>query len=260
MSTGEPLSGGGLTAATRVGSAVHRATGPWTPAVHALLRHLERVGFEAPRVIGMDEEGREVLTYVAGRAGVDPYPARVWDDVVLAQVGRLIRRYHDATADFVPPPGARWQSLVGAPGEGDVVCHNDLSPANTIYAERGPRTFVDWDLAAPGPRQWDLAYAAYRFVPLYADEACERLGIPIVPRSARLRILCEAYGLAGDRPLLDVVEARILSLYETACERGEAGEPGWRDVWRDTRGRQWLGSLAFVQRHRSSWEHELDRW
>jgi len=68
MSATEPLSGGGLTAAKRVGSTVHRVTGPWTPAVHALLRHLERVGFEAPRVIGIDEEGREVLTYVAGRA------------------------------------------------------------------------------------------------------------------------------------------------------------------------------------------------
>jgi hypothetical protein len=255
----EPLSGGGLTAAERVGSTVHRATGPWTPAVHALLRHLEQVGFEAPRVLGIDQEGREVLAYVAGQGGVDPYPARLWDDAVLAQVGRLIRRYHDATAAFVPPPGASWQSLVGAPRESEVVCHNDLSPANTIYGEQGPRTFVDWDLAAPGPRQWDLAYAAYRFVPLYPDDGCERLGIPVMPRGTRIRILCDAYGLGGDRKLLDVVEARILSLYDTARERGEAGEPGWKDVWRDTRGRQWLGSLAFVQRNRAGWEHELAR-
>jgi hypothetical protein len=74
MSSREPLSGGGLTGAKRVGSTVHRATGPWTPAVHALLRHLERVGFEAPRVIGIDEEGREVLTFVAGRASIRTRP------------------------------------------------------------------------------------------------------------------------------------------------------------------------------------------
>jgi hypothetical protein len=53
------------------------------------------------------------------------------------------------------------------------------------------------------------------------------------------------------------VEARITALYETAHERGGAGEPGWKDVWRDTGGRQWLGSLAFVQRERESWEREL---
>jgi hypothetical protein len=96
-------------------------------------------------------------------------------------------------------------------------------------------------------------------VPLYLDEGCERLGIPVMPRGARIRVLCDAYGLGGDRQLLDVVEARILSLYESARERGGAGEPGWRDVWRDTRGRQWLASLAFVQRHRAGWEHELAR-
>jgi hypothetical protein len=256
MSGPEPLPGGGLTPAERVGSTVHRATGPWTPAVHALLRHLEDVGFAAPRVIGIDEEAREVLTYVAGKAGVDPYPERLWDDEVLAQVGALIRRYHDATVGFVAPPGATWQSLVGAPQDGDVVCHNDLSPANTIYTEQRPRTFVDWDLAAPGPRRWDLAYATYRFVPLYPDDGCERLGIPLLPRAPRIRILCEAYGLEADGQLLDLVEARIRSLYETARERGEAGEPGWTDVWRDTRGRQWLGSLAFVQRNRASWEKD----
>ena len=259
MDAREPLTGGGLTGTERVGSTVLRVTGPWTPAVHALLRHLEQASFEAPRVVGVDDEGREVLTYVPGQAGVDPYPPGVWADDVLAQVGGLIRRCHDATADFVPPPDARWQLLVGAPEGGEVICHNDLSPANTIYDERGPRTFVDWDLAAPGPREWDLAYAAYRFVPLYSDKSCEQLGIPVLARAPRLRILCDAYGLAADSRLLDLVEARITALYETARERGEAGDPGWRDVWRDTRGRQWLGSLAFVQQHRERWERELTR-
>jgi aminoglycoside phosphotransferase (APT) family kinase protein len=254
MSDGEPLSGGGLTGAERVGATVHRETGPWTPAVHALLHHLEAAGFDAPRVLGIDYEGREVLTYVEGRAGIEPYPPRTWDDDTLAKVGRLIRAYHDATVDFVPPADARWQSLVGAPSEAEVVCHNDLSPANTIYADHGPRTFVDWDLAAPGTRIWDLSYAAYRFVPLYSDEACERLGIPMLPRGPRLRVLSAAYGFDDRRQLLDVVEARILSLYETARERGEAGEPGWRDVWRDTRGRQWLDSLENLRRHRAAWD------
>jgi Tol biopolymer transport system component len=41
--------------------------------VHALLRHLESVGFEgAPRVVGFDDSGREVLTYVDGDAAVQP--------------------------------------------------------------------------------------------------------------------------------------------------------------------------------------------
>jgi hypothetical protein len=72
MSDEEPLSDGGLTGAERVGATVHRETGPWTPAVHALLRHLEAAGLEAPGVLGIDDEGREVLTFVEGCAGVEP--------------------------------------------------------------------------------------------------------------------------------------------------------------------------------------------
>ena len=39
----------------RVGDTVRRPAGPWTPAVDALLRHLEDVGFPgAPRALGRD--------------------------------------------------------------------------------------------------------------------------------------------------------------------------------------------------------------
>ena len=48
---------------SKVGDTVRRKTGPWTQAVHALLCHLERVGFDgAPRVLGMDYWGREVFS------------------------------------------------------------------------------------------------------------------------------------------------------------------------------------------------------
>lgn len=46
---------------------VHRPTGPWTPTVHAFLRHLERVGFDgAPRVRGTEDMGHEILTFIEG--------------------------------------------------------------------------------------------------------------------------------------------------------------------------------------------------
>ena len=42
----------------------------------ALLDHLERVGFSgAPRYLGSDERGREVLSYIPGEAPIVPYPA-----------------------------------------------------------------------------------------------------------------------------------------------------------------------------------------
>lgn len=47
------LEGGGRTKVHRRGNVVIRETGPWAPAVHALLRHLADAGFAAaPRLVG----------------------------------------------------------------------------------------------------------------------------------------------------------------------------------------------------------------
>jgi len=231
---------------------VHRSTSSWTPAVHALLAHLELVGFDgAPRVLGFDDEGREVLSFIAGGG-----PSHTDDE--LAHVAQLIRELHDSTEAFERPPDPQWQFMVGAPRQGDVVCHNDLSPDNTIYDPAGePRAFIDWDLAAPAPRIWDVAWAVYRFIPLYDDATCERLGYPAPSRTARLRIFCDSYGLTEREALLPAVCQRIQVLYDTARAWGEAGLPGWRDVWHDTHGEQWLGGLRYVEAKRGEWERDL---
>ena len=62
---------------------MRRSTDPWTPAVHALLRHLKTTSFDgAPRVLGIDAQGREVLTYVPGHvpraASPDLIPGMQW--------------------------------------------------------------------------------------------------------------------------------------------------------------------------------------
>ncbi|MDD6792702.1 MAG: phosphotransferase, partial [Thermobifida fusca] len=91
------------------------------------------------------------------RAGMRPWPLRG---------GWLLRRYHDATVGFVPPRDAVWQLPERAPRE--VICHGDVAPYNTVFRTGLPVAFIDFDAAHPGPRLWDLALAAYRFVPLSA--------------------------------------------------------------------------------------------
>ena len=74
----QPLPGGNAGGAVLAGGTVRRPAGPWTPAVHALLRHLEARGFAgAPRVLGLDEQGREILTYLPGETvgTARPWPA-----------------------------------------------------------------------------------------------------------------------------------------------------------------------------------------
>ncbi|GGN49958.1 hypothetical protein FHR83_008889 [Actinoplanes campanulatus] len=44
------LRGGNTVGAARIGDVVHKRAAPWTPTVHAVLRHLEAAGFDgAPR-------------------------------------------------------------------------------------------------------------------------------------------------------------------------------------------------------------------
>jgi Phosphotransferase enzyme family len=140
------LEGGDLNHVVRIGDTVRRPQGEWSPAVHALLDHFEAVGFDgAPRFLGVDDAGREVLRYVEGDAALAPIPT---DDEVLAELGLLLRHMHEAVADFEPPPDARW--FTG--GEGPLVCHRDLFPPNVILREGQPVALVDWDFAGPAER------------------------------------------------------------------------------------------------------------
>lgn len=193
---------------TRIGCTIRRSVRPWTPSVHAVLRHLESVGVAgAPRVIGFDTEGREVLTYIDG---LDGRQARCYSDTALSQVAQMIRDLHNGLASFSPPAGSHWRPDPRAP-KGDLICHNDLSPANTIYRDGTPQAFIDWDFATPSTAVWDLSYAVRTFVPLYSVDDCRHLGYEPGHRTDRLRLFCHAYEMDSSdrRDLLPTVRSRL---------------------------------------------------
>ena len=218
-----PFIGGNMSDATRVGDTVRRRAGPWTPAVHALLRFLENAGFEAPRARGMDPKGREMLEYVEGDAHPgwpDPAPDWVTDDDHLAEGARLLRRYHDLVEGFEPPAGARWRFV--APTAHEIICHNDWAPWNALFRERRLAVMLDWDMAGPGTRLWDITNSAYSWVPLLSH----RPAVSIEERARRLRLFCDAYGLSDRASLLDVLKERTLFVGEFIAEQARLGDKG----------------------------------
>src|SRR5215217_3578672 len=145
-----PLTGGGRTAVSRIGDTVHRQTGPWAPAVHALLRHLQAEGFGgAPRVIGtgFDAEGRETLSYLPG-ASLHPGP---WPDDAMFNLGRMLADFHRASASFVPPADAIWRPWFGRTlgTSPRIIGHGDLGDWNIIAQNGQPTGFIDWEQAGP---------------------------------------------------------------------------------------------------------------
>ena len=224
----EALGGGSVSAVHRVGATVRRATGPWTGAVHALLAHLATRGFSAaPRVLGIDERGREVLTYLEGEVAMRPWPSAVRTGDGLVQVGRALRAYHDAVADFRPPPGAVWRTP-DAPATGEVIRHGDLGPWNSVWRDGRLVGFIDWDFAEPGSRLEDLAQAAWYFVPLRPDESCRKAGFASPPdRAERLRALCRAYGGTSAAAVLEAMQRLIATTAERTEHLGARGVEPW---------------------------------
>lgn len=246
----QPLEGGNVTpGVVRVGDTVRRPVRAHTAAVHALLRHLESVGFSgAPRVLGIDDEGREVLSFIAGASAwpLDRFAALRSDEGLL-KVARLIRDYHLAAASFLPPPDAEWTGW-GARGTSEIICHNDLAPWNLILEPAGKWAFVDWDCAAPGTRLSDLAYAARNFVPLHPGQQ----DTDIV---RRLKLLCRAWNLEPDA-LMEAILCRAVNDVDEFRTRAAQGRQPWHRLWAEGHGSD---PEYFTVRNAIRWLRKLTR-
>jgi len=179
----------------RIGNAVHRPVGPYSGAVHQLLRHLESSGFTgSPRVLGTRDQ-TEILSYIDGRAACLPPPEWALTDDALVTVATLLRNYHQHAVAFQPSNDG-WQRAVPARWRGSLITHNDTNPANVIFRDGAAVALIDFDLAAPGSIAWELAVAGCFWAPLLdpRDVADSRHGHGI----RRFHLLLDSYGASPE--------------------------------------------------------------
>jgi Ser/Thr protein kinase RdoA (MazF antagonist) len=222
-----PLTGGRITpGVVRAGDTVRRPTNSNSSLVHALLRYLDAVGFDAaPRFLGLDEQGREILSY---REGTVPDNIRPdYPDDVLREAARLLRRYHDAVAGSDLAGGA------------EVVCHNDISPVNFVFEDGLPVSLIDFDAARPGPRLRDLAYGLFLWLDLTDG------GQPLLEQARRTHVFFEAYGLAPPERLVDEMLERQRETATRAQARSAAAARWWR------------GQADWLEKNRADFERAL---
>jgi hypothetical protein len=224
-------------APVRVGDTVRRAPGTYRASVRDLLLHLESVGFDgAPRHLGIDDQGREVLTWIEGEVPLPPYPAWAMSDRALADLGALLRRLHEATSTF-RGTAADWSTQWADPEGGSVICHNDLYPENVVF--RGGRVvaLIDFAMAAPGRPLWDVAIAAEVWGPLGDPDRRDQHPMNL-DGIARLGVVARGYGLEPERAeeLIDVlVEERAQSTANIRAEI-DGGNESWIRDWADAGG------------------------
>ncbi len=254
---------GNAGAVVRVGDHVLRPTSAHSTAIHALLRHCRRVGFDGvPELIGTDPDGRERLVYVEGDVPVPPFPEWSQSDRALATTAALLRRFHDATRGFAAPPGSSWsdEMVDPFPGTDPVICHNDVCPENVVFRAGRAVVLLDLEFAAPGRRTHDLASLARMCVPVETDQDAARTGRAGLDPFARLAVVADAYGLNGDErvELLDVLAEQLDRGGEFVRRRMDRGEQAFIDMWHATGGaeryerrRRWFAA------HRARFEDAL---
>lgn len=207
------MGGARVRGVVRIGATVRRPLSPRASFTHAVLRHLEQAGFDgAPRLLGIDGSGREILGFVEGVSGPAHHSTRCLDDRCIADAAAMLRRFHDATAG---------SALAGAC---EVVCHNDWNPTNAVYRGAELVAMLDFDDAAPGARLADLGYTAFQWLDLgyphiSAAEQCRRIGV-----------LAEGYGGSfGAAAIADHALERQADFARALEPQGKADLARW--VW-----------------------------
>ena len=237
------LPGGSVNAVVRVGDTVRRpASAKFTGD---LLRLLEASGWGgAPRYLGVDDEGRDVLSYLDGHVAWEPrQPAAVSSDESLVAVARLVREFHDLAAG------------TQLAGDQEVVCHNDLSPRNTVYqlcsGELRPVAFIDWDLAAPGARIHDIAHVCWQYLGLGPSVT------DVEKVARRMRLIVDSYELSDRERLVSTIlwwQDRCWRGIETQADAGDVAMARLRDAGAV---RHIQSAYQWVSDHQGALEHSV---
>lgn len=143
------LSGGRSTqGVVRIAGTVRRPHKTESDFANSFLSFLQENDFGySQRYLGRDECGRDIFEYIEGY---------VPDDIGKTTLNQLcefmgiVRRFHDLSLRFTRSE--------------KVVCHNDLSPCNTVFVDNMPVAIIDWDSACVGERWEDLTYILWLWI------------------------------------------------------------------------------------------------
>lgn len=253
-----PLPGGDVTeGVVRVGNTVRRPLGPHSPLAHAILRHLEHKGFGgAPRFLGIDDQGRETLTFVEGEVANRPHPDWLADENRLVSLARLVRRLDDAMLGFAPSSdmleAAAAPEISGMPPapaeEPEFIGHMDITPENVVFRNGEAIALIDFDLAKPATRVDEVFNLCMWWAPFAPDEdrSDPLRGVDAVVRT---RLIADAYGLSPEarERLIPTALRRSERSWYLMKYRAEHDGGGWLRMWQEGAGERIERRVAWLR-------------
>lgn len=238
-----PLIGDGATEGiVRIGDTVRRPLRPFSLAIQSYLGYIRQGGFTgAPQPLGIDEEGREVLSYVDGDVPREPLPDWTAGTDVLAGLAALIRRLHEAAEGWEAPPDTEWGTVPGvAPrrgvtafsdGEPEIISHRDYCPGNVVFRDGLPAALIDFDLAKPTTKVYDIANAMYWWVPL-CDPLDRAPAFAPLAAAERAAVFADAYGMSSEqRAALAPVATEMIKRFHDNMARAAQVDAVARRWW-----------------------------
>ena len=240
---GEEILQGGVAnagAVVRSGDDVLRPSNQHSASIHRFLTSIREGGFRgASEPVSIDPDGRERLRFVPGEVPLPPYPSWAQTDEALASVAVLIRGLHGASIGLALD-GETWSSELADPCGGPVMCHNDVCLENVVFRDGRAIALLDFDFAAPGRREFDLAAFARMCVPIDEHVNASRLGWASNDKPMRLRVVCDAYGCdeSGRADVLACLSDSIARGGEFVRRRVEAGEVAFIEMWNNMGGQE----------------------
>ncbi|UQZ32735.1 aminoglycoside phosphotransferase [Paenibacillus sp. PK3_47] len=265
MTQDEVLQGGNVNLVVRKENTVLRPTGYWSPSVHQLLKHLDKQNFEgAPRFLGIDESYREILTFISGEVPGNDYPdlePYMWSDETLVGLARLLCRFHDATEGSTLMEKGKWQLSYSDDHDYEVICHNDAALYNVVFQKGIPVALIDFDMAGPGPRMWDIAYSIYTSVPLASFSPDYSSGKTIgyqadlhaMERSRRIRLFFESYGTPMPYDLHEWIIKRLTTMCDTLRNGASEGNLAFQKMVDEGHLAHYESEIQFVTDHFKDW-------
>ena len=256
----EILTGGNVSIVYRSGDTVRRELKPGSPKIHKLLKHLENKGFSyAPKFLGIDEKGREILSFIEGEAGNYPLKEYMWSNDVLKEIAKMLHLYHDSVSDFSFDDS--WESIDNTPQPFEVLCHNDFAIYNLIFNHKRPVGIIDFDVAGPGPRIWDIAYTLYTCVPLsrvYHFETGEAVYYDPLKDADRIKqrvkLFFESYGIEGlDKGFLEMVLLRLEGLCKYMIKKASEGDAAFQKMIDEGHLEHYQSDIKFIREHGHEW-------
>ncbi len=253
MSQGEILQDRPDHPVVRMGESVLHPRQAWSVSTHALLGHLREVGFTEAPVPGPLGADYDELRFIPGVSG-DEACTLVSSDAAVAAVAELLRRYHDAVADWQPDVPPVWfDGQVGVGGPDQLVVHGDPGPWNLVWRDGRLVGLIDWEYATVGTRRTDIAYAIHYLAPFRNRSYWSGvLGMSAKPRRRhRMAVFAEAYGIALDEQLVDDVIASQRAGVQLMVSLAERGRTRQQQLIADGELDRERRATAWIERRRA---------